>query len=223
MIPRSVQVLYLLGARLLLQAPCISSSTPENWCQETANGESAMTYDYIVVGAGAGGGVVAARLAQAGFETLLLDAGPDYNDWKTEVPLLWPFAATDTDFEWAFRTKNTDLPGRDNVLYPRGTLIGGSTMVNNMLSTYPFPDFFDGIAQVTGDKGFEEERMRQRFQRIENNEYCNEGAKGHGFSGWLSTSLTDLRLLLWPQLLDLHLIRMLSQIALNTLPSNPGV
>ncbi|MBE7182699.1 MAG: GMC family oxidoreductase [Terriglobus roseus] len=54
----------------------------------TAESNSTAEYDYVIVGSGAGGGPLAARLALAGYSVLVLDAGDDVNDIYTNVPAL---------------------------------------------------------------------------------------------------------------------------------------
>jgi hypothetical protein len=125
--------------------------TKDKFCAEVDEEDSEKVYDYIVAGAGAGGGVVASRLAEAGFKTLLLDAGPDFQAPSTEAPLLWPLATDDPNIEWAFKVKTTDDPGRDQVLYPRSSNIGGCTEHNALIAFYPYPGFFDSLKDLTGD------------------------------------------------------------------------
>ncbi|CAB9503492.1 Choline dehydrogenase [Seminavis robusta] len=231
-----LRLVLLRGILVALLRATIVSSTDQAWClgeaeragQADGNGapidndaESSIMYDYIVVGAGAGGGVVASRLAQAGYLTLLLDAGPDYQSPLTDVPAFWPYSTEEPQIEWAFRSRNSPDPGRDNVLYPRASMIGGSTMHNAMISLYPFPNFWDGLRELTGDEEFSEEKMRERFIRLENNEYCFKGAEGHGFDGYISTSSTDLRLVTDFNFLDIQIIAIASGFALSHLPHNP--
>jgi choline dehydrogenase-like flavoprotein len=62
---------------------------------------------------------------------------------------------------------------------------------HNNSGLYSFPDYWDSLAAITGDDEFAEDKMRERFMRMEKNEYVKEGGKnaeGHGFDGWLSTS-----------------------------------
>jgi hypothetical protein len=110
----------------------------DTWCDRDVNNShkkkkknSQRKFDFIVAGAGPGGGVVASRLALAGFKTLLLDAGPDYDSPLTQVPLFWPLSTVQPEIEWAFRTKNTDLvKDRNNTLYPRASMVGGCATHN---------------------------------------------------------------------------------------------
>lgn len=198
----------------------------EEWCQKESRDYDEDVFDYIVAGAGAGGGVVASRLALAGYSTLLLDAGPDYDTIKTQVPLYWPVASDEDQIEWAFRTKNSDDPTRDQVLYPRASMIGGCTMHNAMLSSYTFPDFWDDLKDVTGDSEFSEDKMRQRFKKIENNQYTSGigavfGTTGHGYQGYIATSLADLGLLANPRWIDLRVTGVVAAYVLGLLPYNP--
>lgn len=187
------------------------------------------TFDYIVVGAGAGGGIVASRLATAGYSTLLLDAGPRYQDQPlTTVPIFWPLSTEEPDIEWRFRSSNSAIdPGRDSVLYPRASAIGGCTIHNAMLAMYPFPEFFSDLQNMTGDDEFAEEKMRARFQRIESCEYVKSEnkllSKGHGFEGFMSTSLADIDLITDRAFFDIQLLTVVTYFILSNVPQNPLV
>lgn len=196
-----------------------SNSRPE-WCSATRNNDKNNIFDYIVVGSGPGGGVVASRLALAGYNTLLLEAGPDYNTEKTKTPYFWPLSSEESQVEWRLRASTSAIdPGRDNVLYPRASMIGGCAMHNAMIALYPFPNFFNNLQSLTGDKEFAEEKMRQRFEQLEKNQYCEDdnilSNGGHGFLGYLATSLPDIRLLIGPKFLDKQLISITIAIILN--------
>ncbi len=135
------------------------------------------SYEYIVVGSGAGGGVVAARLAQAGHTVLLLEAGGDYKDLQGggpvsrdqnrlpedyEVPTFHPMATENFALEWDYFVRHYRdtaqqkrdekfVEERDGVLYPRAGTLGGCTAHNAMIMVYPHNADWDRIADITGD------------------------------------------------------------------------
>ncbi|GKT47786.1 oxygen-dependent choline dehydrogenase [Colletotrichum spaethianum] len=190
-------------------------------------------YEFIVVGSGAGGGVLAARLALAGRKTLLVEAGDDqganenytvpaYQAKSTEDDsMAWDFfvrhyvddARQARDFKTSYETPGggeyTGLnppPGSTmkGTLYPRTGTLGGCTAHNALIAVYPHRSDFDYIASLTGDQSWSANNMRNYFIRMENNRYLLPLATGHGYSGWLSTETAPLNLaLLDPQLLSL--------------------
>jgi choline dehydrogenase len=176
--------------------------------------QSARPAEYIVVGSGAGGGTVAARLAEAGHTVLLLEAGgdpaklagtrlpEDYN-----VPAFHPFASENEAMRWDFFARhyaNEEQQKRDTkftwerggVLYPRAGTLGGCTAHNAMIFVYPQNRDWEYIAQLTGDPSWKATNMRAYFERIED---CRHrpvyrwlkkcfglNLTRHGFSGWLT-------------------------------------
>jgi choline dehydrogenase len=190
-------------------------------------------YEYIVVGSGAGGGPLAARLALAGHKTLLIEAGndqganlnytvPAYNAKVTEdEALAWNFfvrhyaddARQALDYKTTYQTPDggdyTGLsppPGSTmkGTLYPRTGALGGCTAHNALIAIYPFASDFEYIANLTGDSSWAPDNMRQYFVRMEKNQYLLPGVPGHGYSGWLETETAPLSIPLGdPQLLSL--------------------
>ncbi|TID01720.1 Oxygen-dependent choline dehydrogenase [Colletotrichum higginsianum] len=190
-------------------------------------------YEFIVVGSGAGGGVLAARLALAGRKTLLIEAGDDqganenytvpaYQAKSTEDDAMaWDFfvrhyaddARQARDFKTSYETPGggeyTGLnppPGSriKGTLYPRTGTLGGCTAHNALIAVYPHRSDFDYIARLTGDQSWSADNMRSYFVRMENNRYLLPGAPGHGYNGWFSTETAPLNIaLLDPQLLSL--------------------
>ncbi|CAI0650903.1 unnamed protein product, partial [Colletotrichum noveboracense] len=183
------------------------------------------SYDYVIVGSGPGGGPLAARLAIAGKKVLLIDAGDDQGDsipykvpalnlQSTEYdPMRWDYyvnhfsdlEAQKKDSKMTYRTSSGELyvgltppAGAEplGILYPRAGTLGGCGSHNALISVYPHKSDWDGIASLTGDSSWSASNMRQYFKRLENAEYLPNGIVGHGFSGWLTTSVTDLGLVI---------------------------
>ncbi len=151
-------------------------------------------YEYIVVGSGAGGGTVAARLAEKGHSVILLEAGgdpltleggdpnnPDSNrmpeDYK--VPVFHGLSTENKAMSWEFFVRHyADLAQqkkdskfvaeKDGVFYPRAGTLGGCTAHNALIMVYPNNEDWDGIARLTNDDSWNPDRMRNYFQQLEN-------------------------------------------------------
>lgn len=84
---------------------CLAGTVSASTCNNTANN----TYDYIVIGSGPGGGIVAGNLALAGHSVLLLEAGRDASDdIKTSVNAL--YYPQSLDIQWSFFAKHHTDP-----------------------------------------------------------------------------------------------------------------
>jgi len=94
-------------------------------------------YDFLVVGSGTAGSVVAARLADAGFQVLLIEAGGPPHPLQF-VPAMSPFFVG-SPYDWAYKIESNGKSGlalEDGgaPVWPRGKELGGSSMLNWMLN-----------------------------------------------------------------------------------------
>jgi choline dehydrogenase len=174
---------------------------------------SGKSFDYIVVGSGAGGGPLASNLALAGYRVLLLEAGEDEGENPNyQVPAFACSASEDPSMAWDYfvrhyaddaqqKRDSKFVAERDGVFYPRAGTLGGCTAHNAMITVYPQNGDWDAIAALTDDESWKADAMRAHFERLEQCGYrplsklvntlfrWNPGRRG--FSGWLPTSLAN--------------------------------
>ena len=144
-----------------------------------------MEFDYVIVGGGSAGCVMAARLAEnPKLKICLIEAGGEGRDLAIRVPL--GIAGTVPAFpffrfaNWAYETEpQAGLNGRRGY-QPRGRGLGGSSAINAMLYTRGHPSDYDGWA-AQGCTGWSWEDVLPWFRFSERNERGTDAY--HGFSG----------------------------------------
>jgi choline dehydrogenase len=147
------------------------------------------SYDFIIVGAGSAGCVLANRLTESGrHRVLLLEAGPPNRHFWLHVPLGYGKLFTNTRYNWCYQTEpQAGCHGR-NVIAPRGKTLGGSSSINGLIYIRGQAEDFDHWRQL-GNAGWSHEDVLPYFRKAEDNE---RGADAHhGAGGPLGVS--DIR------------------------------
>lgn len=136
------------------------------------------TYDYIVVGGGTAGCILANRLSTSGRHTVLvIEAGGTPRSMWIDIPAGFSKLLRSTDYNWAFRT--TPEPGTGNraIAVPRGRGLGGSSLINGMIFVRGQPEDYDAWAR-SGARGWSFADVEPYFRKLERHG-ATPGARGH--------------------------------------------
>lgn len=133
--------------------------------------------DYVIVGAGSAGCVVAARLSETGAKVLLLEAGP--SDWypMIHVPAGILKLLHNPLVNWNYTAEPEPGTGNRPIHWPRGKVLGGSSSINGMLYVRGNPADFDGWAQM-GCRGWSYEEVLPFFRKSERYEPGDTAYRG---------------------------------------------
>jgi len=142
-------------------------------------------FDYIIIGAGSAGCVLAARLTEdADVTVALVEAGDSDNAPEIDVPLLFP-RLFKTQFDWDFASEPEPALKQRRIYLPRGKVLGGSSSTNAMVYIRGNPKDFDDWASQ-GATGWSFKELLPYFIKSE----ANESKRGdlHGTDGPLYVS-----------------------------------
>jgi choline dehydrogenase len=146
---------------------------------------SPAVYDYIIVGAGSAGCVLASRLTEdPDCEVLLLEAGGESDSPLVRTPAMYG-SLQDSALDWGDRTKpQTQLAGR-RIFVPQGRGLGGSSAINYMIYIRGNRNDYDAWASA-GAQGWSYEEVLPYFRKSEDNR--NFADRFHGVDGPLRVS-----------------------------------
>ena len=142
-----------------------------------------MKYDYIVVGSGSAGSIIATRLSEdPAISVLLIEAGPDFPDHETlPEEVKWNYSRSEipidgSDYNWQFTGKATDYGPPMTV--PRGKVTGGSSAINAQIFLRGEPDDYDRWAGW-GNHEWAYEKVLPFFRKLENDQDFSDDYHGN--------------------------------------------
>ncbi len=144
------------------------------------------TYDYVVVGAGSAGCVLANRLSAAGSRSvLLLEAGPEDNYLWIHIPIGYGKTMFHPVYNWGFHTDPDPGMHDRRIYWPRGRGLGGSSSINGLICVRGQPEDYDRWAAL-GNRGWGWRDVLPYFIRCEHN--TRGASEFHGTDGPLWSS-----------------------------------
>ena len=157
-----------MRGRLLRRFLSIKNASPE--------------YDYVVVGGGSSGCVVANKLSEnPNLKVLLLEAGKSDNYVWIKIPVGYMYCIDNPRTDWCYKTQSeVGLNGR-TLLYPRGKVLGGCSSINGMIYMRGQKEDYNNWANETNDEGWSWDNMLPLFKGME--DFHSGSNAWHGAGG----------------------------------------
>lgn len=125
------------------------------------------TYDYIIVGAGSAGAVIASRLAEnTDASVLLIEAGPRDNSIFIKMPAAFSFPLMNDKYNWFLHSEEEPYLNHRKIYEARGRVLGGSSSINGMNWVRGNPADYDNWAKL-GNKGWDYQSVLPFFKKCE--------------------------------------------------------
>jgi choline dehydrogenase len=136
-------------------------------------------FDYVVIGAGSGGSVIAARLSEDGQRSVLvLEAGPMDTDPRIADPVRW-VELGGSPVDWGYLTEPQKYAAGRQIYWPRGRVVGGSSSINAMVHMRGCSGDYDGWAEQ-GCAGWDYASVLPAFRAYEDFDGGEPGFHGEG-------------------------------------------
>ncbi|MGB3147477.1 MAG: GMC family oxidoreductase N-terminal domain-containing protein [Paracoccaceae bacterium] len=149
-------------------------------------------FDFIIVGAGSAGSVLAERLTHSGrYKVLLLEAGGSDRRFFVQLPLGYGKLYFDRSLNWGYQTEPDPGLAGNRDYWPRGKILGGSSSINAMVWIRGHSSDYEDWKKL-GNPGWGWEEARAAYRAIEDNEAGGNGFRGTGGPLFISANRHDL-------------------------------
>ena len=136
--------------------------------------------DYLIIGGGTAGCILAARLSEdPAVRVTLLEAGPEDRDPWIHIPAGYARLFASGKYDWKFATEPEPELGGRSIAWPRGRVLGGSGSINGLVFLRGSPHDYDRWAQA-GARGWSYQDVLPTFQRIEDWTGAPSASRGKG-------------------------------------------
>ena len=157
-------------------------------------------FDFVVVGAGSSGCVLAARLSEdPSIQVLLLEAGKRERDPLLSIPIAFPIVMSKPQYNWNYEGEEEPFADNRRIRQPRGKALGGSSMINGMLYARGHARDYDEWRQL-GLKGWGYEDVLPYFKKSEN--HWGDADEYHAKGGPLSITKHIPDKVLFPRFIE---------------------
>lgn len=160
---------------------------PSTMFEDCANVEGPPGVDFIVVGGGQSGLVVASRLSEDPRKTVLvIEAGSNRKgDPRIDTPGMMTSLYDDPEYDWKHRTTPQVNINNRSIAWPRGKVLGGTSAMNFSALVYPAKSDFDNWALLLDDEGWNSENMARYIQKPHKYEKPHAELKKRMMMGWV--------------------------------------
>ena len=139
------------------------------------------TFDFVIVGGGTAGCVLASRLSADGrYTVLMLEAGGEPRSIWISIPAGFSKLLVNETYNWRFATEPEDATQNRTIAVPRGRGLGGSTLINGMIYVRGQRGDYDGWAQM-GARGWSFDEVLPYFRKLES--YAGPASEWRGTDG----------------------------------------